>query len=93
MAKYKNITFSAKTFYGVVFEPGEVHEVPGFINSQGMVRVLDDKPSRKPVTPRFSEDPAPVVTRGRKKKSNEPEKVSVAETEIKITETPKEENN
>ena len=92
MAKYKNITFSAKTFYGVVFEPGEVKEVPGFINSSGMVRVFDDKSSRPQFKPRFNEDPVPVATRGRKKKSNEPEKVSVAETEIKITETPKEEN-
>ena len=84
MIKYRNISFSAKTFYGVKFEPGEVKEVPGFINCQGMVRVFDNssKPASNPK--RISDDPVPARTRGRKKKVIEPEKVQVAETEIKL---------
>lgn len=85
MIQYKNISFSAKTFYGVRFEPGEIKSVPGYINSRGMVRILDSESKSKSDKPRFSDDPTRVSTRGRKKKSSEPEKDSVAEnTEIKI---------
>lgn len=40
MLKYKNIGCSAKTFYGVTFEPDEIKEVPGYINNPNMVRVF-----------------------------------------------------
>ena len=95
MITYKNISSSAKTFYGVKFEPGEIKEVPGYINCLGMIRVnsvptvVEPEPEA-PITEDIPEEPAPVVTRGRKKKSSEPEKVSVAETES-IIETSKEE--
>ena len=36
---YKNVSASAKTFYGVTFKPGEIKEVPGFINVLYMIRV------------------------------------------------------
>ena len=36
---YKNISCSVKTFYGVTFKPGEVKEVPGYINDTKMVVV------------------------------------------------------
>lgn len=90
MITYKNISFSAKTFYGVKFEPGEIKEVPGYINCQYMVRVYKPVPvttvidvpvEPEPETPTVQETVIPVSTRGRKKKSSEPEKVSVAETE------------
>jgi len=94
MITYKNISFSAKTFYGVKFEPGEIKEVPGFINCQGMIRVYNVTPTA-PVVETVEEpevvkveEPAPVSTRGRKKKSSEPEKVAETETTI---ETSKEE--
>lgn len=82
MITYKNISFSAKTFYGVKFEPGEVKPVPGYINDSGMVRIF----GIKPVTGKTVVYEAPSVpsTRGRKKKSSEPEKASIAETEIKL---------
>jgi len=78
MIKYKNISFSAKTFYGTIFEPGETKEVSGYINCTGMVRIFDDEESEPPKK-RISEDPVPVVTKKRRK-SNETEKVSIAET-------------
>ena len=83
MNTYKNISFSAKTFYGVKFAPGETKSVPGYINDKGMVRIF----GVKPVSGKTAMYEAPTVpsTRGRKKKSSEPEKDSVAEnTETKL---------
>lgn len=81
MITYKNISFSAKTFYGVKFEPGEIKSVPGYINCHGMVRIFIRKPTTVP-SYTFSE---PQVSRRGRKKSSEFEKDSVAETqEIKI---------
>lgn len=91
MNTYKNISYSAKTFYGVKFAPGEMKSVPGYINDSGMVRIF----GIKPVSDKTVVYEAPYVSsnRGRKKKSNEPEKDSVAEnTETKI-DTPKEEES
>lgn len=42
---YKNISLSAKTFYGIEFKPGQVKEVPGYISSPGMIAAI------KPVEP------------------------------------------
>lgn len=38
---YKNLTNSVKTFYGVTFNPGDVKEVPGFINADHFIRVSE----------------------------------------------------
>ena len=89
MITYKNISYSAKTFYGVKFNPGEIKSVPGYINDQGMARIFG-------VTPKFNKQPVYEVsssesTRGRKKKSAEPEKVEVAETQENKIETSEEE--
>ena len=82
MIKYKNISYSAKTFYGIRFEPGEIKSVPGFINSPSMVRVFGKtKPEPKKI--QLFDEPTQNSGRGRKKKSNEPEKASVAETDTK----------
>ena len=45
---YKNLSRSTKTFYGVTFQPGEIKEVPGFINHPRFVRVDDEQPVVKP---------------------------------------------
>lgn len=83
MNTYKNISFSAKTFYGVKFAPGETKEVPGYINDDGMVRILGVKPSTSK-TPIYSV-PASTSTRGRKKKTIESVKEEIAETPIENT--------
>ena len=36
---YRNLSNSAKTFYGVTFPPGETREVPSTINHKDMLRV------------------------------------------------------
>lgn len=38
---YKNTTDTAKTFYSVTFQPGEEHDVPGYINYDGFVPVTE----------------------------------------------------
>ena len=110
MIAYKNISFSAKTFYGVKFEPGETKGVPGYINSPYMIRTFDvpdtcDAPDKidTPVVSDTVDTPAsvdlfdvvaPVSTRGRRKKSSEPEKDSVAEnTETQINQSEEETSN
>jgi len=102
MITYKNISYSAKTFYGVKFNPGETKSVPGYINHRSMVRIfgapnlgtpdISDKKVQETQSTSESEpislfeEPKPnkVETRGRKKKSTDPEKESLAETETKI---------
>jgi len=85
MIQYKNISFSAKTFYGVKFEPGETKEVPGFINNPNMIRIFG-KSQKVEVKPNMLfEAPTKVETRGRKKKSIEPEREPIAETKIELS--------
>jgi hypothetical protein len=84
MITYKNISFSAKTFYGIKFEPGEVKSVPGYITCSSMIRVFDDTTKQQPKSP-TSRTSVFTSNRGRKKRSNESKNDSVAETEeIKI---------
>lgn len=35
---YKNISIATKTFHGVTLKPGEIKNVPGYINDKGFVR-------------------------------------------------------
>ena len=98
MIQYKNISFSAKTFYGVEFKPGETKEVPGYINDPRMVRVFGSpkrtaKPVFKPISIINEPELPKFETRGRKKKSSEPEKDSVAENIDTKIETIKEETS
>lgn len=34
---YKNISSSTKIFYGVTFKPGDIREVPGYVNDRHMI--------------------------------------------------------
>ena len=44
---YKNISLTQKTFHGVTFKPGEIKEVPGYINNRGFIPV-DEMPQEPP---------------------------------------------
>ena len=90
MITYKNISYSAKTFYGVKFEPGETKSVPGYINCASLVRVFDKKSKQ---TKSYTVEPVSVSNRGRKKKTVESEKETIAEPEVKITEISEEETS
>lgn len=37
--KYKNISYTEATYYGVTFNPGEIKDVPGYINNPHFIRV------------------------------------------------------
>lgn len=40
--KYKNYGRTPRTFYDITFKPGDVKEVPGYINCNNFVRIFDD---------------------------------------------------
>lgn len=90
MIKYRNISLSAKTFYGVRFEPGEVKEVPGYINCSSMIRIFDKHKTDYTKVKISNESVVSVTKRGRKK-SSETEKVTFAETESNLETISKEE--
>ena len=83
MIKYRNISYSAKTFYGITFEPGETKSVPGYITCPCMVRVFRHS-KRNSDRLKTSDDPTANVSKRGRKKSTETEKVSNAETETKL---------
>lgn len=70
MLAYKNLSNTTKTFYGVTFKPGEIKEVPGYINVNCFVKVdsvpkeppkrtgnkKDDKPADKPAENEIKEE-------------------------------------
>lgn len=72
MAVYKNISNVDQTFYGVKFKPGEVKEVPGWINSGSVVR-CNESDIKKPtkVEPKKSEEKPKDVQPAKKSKDEE----------------------
>jgi len=40
--KYKNCGVCEKTFQGVTFKPGEIHEVDNYITAKNFIRVEDE---------------------------------------------------
>jgi hypothetical protein len=76
MINYKNVSYSAKTFYGVKFEPGEIHPVPGYINDPSMIRIFSKGVNKDNVSVNSEQTSSP--RRGRKK-SNDSEEVSIAQ--------------
>ena len=65
---YKNLAYSEKTFYGITFKPGEVKEVPGFINDQYVIAVDAPKSTPKVAEPELTE---PAVPKKEEKKSEQ----------------------
>ena len=45
---YKNNSFVTKTFYGITFRPGDIKEVPGYINDKKFDVVAAPKPKEPP---------------------------------------------
>ena len=82
MICYKNISHSVKTFYGQQFKPRETHEVPGYINSSGMIRVKD-----------MPKEP-PKANKGKSQPKSTTEKAVVeADKQVKPIEEGKKEEN
>lgn len=64
---YKNISYSAKTFYGVTFQPGETKKVDGCISSKWMILV--DEPATQE---KVQQKPSPEEPKKEAEKSEEP---------------------
>lgn len=47
MLVYQNASVATKTFYGVTFHPGDIKEVPGYINDDKFIRVPAKKGESK----------------------------------------------
>jgi hypothetical protein len=81
---YKNNSFVAKTFYGITFQPGEIHEVPGYINDKKFDVVAEPKSKEPPAQVEQStksEEPKETVkTDGRKTRKKRTEVNEVSET-------------
>ena len=78
--KYINATNTVQTFYGVEFKPGDVKDVPGYINADGFFRAdtlnipEDTKTEPKAAEQEKTEpaeDKAEKSTKGRKSKESE----------------------
>lgn len=68
---YKNNSDTAKTFYGITFKPGEIKEVPGYVNDKEFERV-STMPKEPPKRVESSKQP----TRGRPKSTTKEEEPS-----------------
>ena len=44
--RYKNCGLVPQSFYGVTFNPGEEHDVPGYITAKNFIKVFDEKASQ-----------------------------------------------
>ena len=85
--KYKNCGYIDRTFYGVTFKPGDIHEVPGYINAQHFIRIgknedvsdvvdqSESQPKRKVGRPAKSRQDEKV-------ENNDSEKESLIKTEL-----------
>lgn len=84
MLVYKNNSLSVKTFYGVVFKPGDVKEVPGYINSNKFIRVTS--------VPKELPERTEPKRRGRPKRE-QPQKSKMISEQADVNQMPKEDNN
>lgn len=69
---YKNVSYSEKTFYGVTFKPGEIKQVPGYINDLHMIKVPEELVVKKVNT----SDPVTANSPKKIDKKEEPKKPS-----------------
>lgn len=71
--RYKNTSLTKKTFYGVVFMPGEVKDVPGFINDIKMIRLPDVRKADEAQKPTKIKDDSNKTNSKQGGKSNGPD--------------------
>jgi len=74
---YKNMSIATKTFYGVTFNPGEIKEVPGYINDKDFQRC------ERPIAPAPKQ--APKSTTKSSTKPSVESKKSESESQNKST--------
>jgi len=82
--RYLNASKSVKTVYGVKFNPGDSHDVPGYINVPGFIRVADlpkEPPKAVKTVNELPKQPAKTTSAGAAKAESKPEAPKVATTE------------
>lgn len=80
--RYKNAALSARTYYDVTFAPGEVKDVPGYINDPKFIRIYTED--------RESESQKLVKTRRRTNTMSTPAVIETKPESDNIIETIKE---
>lgn len=87
--RYRNTSRTTKTFYGVTFRPHEEHDVPGYINIPGFIRVADlpkEPPKADKKAPELPKQPEkPIKAAGTATTSSPAQqlKTGVAASEVK----------
>ena len=77
---YKNTSLTTKTFHGVTLKPGEIKDVPGYINNRGFIRVKEmPKEPPKSVEPKKQESSKQEPSKQEPKKED-PKNVKKEET-------------
>lgn len=81
---YKNVSFSEKTFYGVTFKPGDIKEVPNYINNRFMIPVdsKEVKVSTQQTSHQITKQQKPSSEKPKKSEEKKESEVSVADVEI-----------
>lgn len=82
--RYLNASKSVKTFYGVKFNPGDSHDVPGYINVPGFIRVADlpkEPPKAAKTVNELPKQPAKPVGAAKAETKPETTKVYVTQPE------------
>ena len=82
--RYLNTSKSVKTFYGVKFNPGDSHDVPGYINVPGFIRVADlpkEPPKAAKTVNELPKQPAKTSSAGAAKADPKPEPTKVVTAE------------
>jgi len=83
---YKNISNSVKTFYGKTFKPGEIKEVPGYINNRYMI--VAEMP-KEPAKQHASSSPVKQDKKAEEKKLEPAKVVSETAEQPEVAEAPK----
>ena len=86
---YKNTSNVTKTFHGVTFKPGEMHNVPGYIYDVRFVKVKADA-EKTDAAPQEEAKPAEKKTEDAKKTKEKPKDKPASDPGI---DKPQEDNN
>ena len=74
---YKNVSNTTKTFHGVTIKPGEIKDVPGYINNRGFIQV-NEMPKEPP---KRVEQKKPVASKPESTKVDEANKATDSKQE------------
>lgn len=80
---YKNTSSFSKTFWGVTFKPGEIKEVPGYINHEKFT-LVKSIPQEPPKDVECKDKPKKKVSKKEERKTSEANQEIQCEQEEKL---------